>query len=109
MSRTTYVWDSASGELVLKGAANSGYVPDAPVVHGDIEDFVSPITKEVIHDRGQLRAHNKRHGVTDSRDYSKDFMEKREKQRHDEITGNNPRAKQERIELINRTLQRNGY
>ena len=107
MSRITYVWDKATGELVLK-SEHRPFVPDAPVVHGDIEDFVSPITKEVIHDRGQLRRHNKRHGVTDSRDYSPEYIAKRSNERDDRMTGNTKAARAERVEIINRELKRHG-
>lgn len=107
MPRKTYVWDRETGELVPK-SNYSPPVPDAPVVHGNIEPFVSSINKEVISDRGQLRRHNKEHGVTDSRDYSPEFMKKREHARHDEMTGNNRKARQERIELLNYNLQKHG-
>ena len=88
MSRKVYIWYPATGETVLK----EDYVrpePTAPAVHGNLDEFISPITREVIHDRKQLRNHNKQHGVTDSRDYSPEFMKKAEHARHDEMTGNN--------------------
>ena len=102
----TYVQDKNTGKFVLKGTETDD--GRWPVVHGDIEPFISPITKEVISDRGQLRRHNAKHGVTDSRDYSKDFMAKASKARDNEMTGNTPAAKRERQENINQVLRSYG-
>lgn len=57
-------------------------------VHGDIQPFRSPIDGKEISDRRQLREHNERHGVTNSQDYSKEFLAKRNKERSDRMTGN---------------------
>lgn len=107
MSRKVYVWDPVTGEIVPKHE----YVrPEvlSPVVHGNLEEFISPITKELIHDRRQLRNHNKQHGVTDSRDYSPEFMKKAEHARHDTMTGNTKAARAERVEIINQELRKHG-
>ncbi len=99
MTAITYIQDRVTGELVLK----SDYVrpgPNAPAVHGDIEAFKSPVTGEVIDDRGQLRRHNKKHGVTDLRDYGPEYFERKTKEMHAERTGQTPGAKKERIENI---------
>ena len=69
-------------------------------VQGDIEAFVSPITQEVISDRGKLRRHMKEHGVTHSSDYSKDFMNKKKATRDAILTGTHASCKKERIETI---------
>lgn len=105
--RSHYVFDQVTGEMVRK----QDYVrtePTAPVVHGNIKEFISPITREMIHDRKQLRNHNKQHGVTDSRDYSPEFMKKAEHARHDVMTGNTKQAKNERIEMLNEALRKQG-
>lgn len=77
-------------------------------IHGDIETFESPIDKSIISDRGQLRKHMKEHGVTNSSDYSHDFMMKRSLARNAEMTGHNPQAQVERRELINQELRKRG-
>lgn len=102
-----WVQDPVTLELIPKEeyAAKEN---DSPYVHGDIESFVSPITREIISDRAQLRRHNKKHGVTDSRDYSEDFKRKASIARNDAMTGNTPQAKAERIELLNETLRKQG-
>jgi hypothetical protein len=53
-------------------------------VHGDIVAFRSPIDGSIIDDRGKLREHNKRHGVTNSSDYSKGYIEDRARKRNAE-------------------------
>ena len=103
----SWTQDPVTGKLVPKG----DFVPqthNAPAVHGDMQSFVSPITKELITCRGQLRRHNKKHGVTNSADYSADFMDKRNTARINESIGNTPRAKAERIAMLNDQLTKAG-
>ncbi|RLD04875.1 MAG: hypothetical protein DRI65_09930 [Chloroflexota bacterium] len=105
----SWVQDPVTGELIPKSEVSATRSrPNAPYVMGDIEPFQSPITKELITDRGQLRRHNKEHGVTNVADYSPEFISKRSKIRDDNMTGNTRQAQAERRELINRELQRNG-
>lgn len=103
----TYVQDAVTKKFVLKGTetdmGGAGYS-----IQGDIEPFISPITKEVITGRAALRAHNKKHGVTDSRDYSPETMQRLSRERDDRATGNTPAAKRERLEAINEALRRHG-
>ena len=73
-----------------------------------LEAFISPITKELITDRSQLRMHNKRHGVTNSADYSPEFMKKRSDARENELIGNTRAARSERLELINQSMRKYG-
>ena len=102
----TYVQDKVTKKFVLKGTESqesAGYS-----IMPDIEPFISPITKEVITGRAALRAHNKKHGVTDSRDYSPELMKKLSKERDDRATGNTPQARKERVENINQVLRSYG-
>lgn len=55
---------------------------DAPLVMKPHEDFVSPIDGKVISSRRQLADHNKRHGVTNSADYSEEYMVDRARSRN---------------------------
>lgn len=73
-----------------------------------MQEFVSPITKEVISCPKQLRKHNKDHGVTNSADYSQEFMEKRSQERINESIGNTPEAKAERKAMLNYQLTKAG-
>jgi hypothetical protein len=60
MARKTYV--QIDGKLYDKDQlAHSG--PTAPVILGDIPDFVSPIDGKVVSGRAGLRDHCRRHGV----------------------------------------------
>ncbi len=106
MTRRSWVQHPETGKLIPK----EEYVRDggSAYIQGDIEPFVSPITGETITSRSHLRAHNHRHGVTDSRDYSDDFLVKRSHQRIAEMTGQTKAAKQERINLIKEALQKHG-
>lgn len=102
----TYVQDKATGKFVLKGTESQ--VSNGPMIMGDIEPFISPITKKPITSRSQLRRHNKIHGVTDSRDYSPATLLKNSQARVNRMMGNTPEAKAERRELINQELRRRG-
>ena len=83
--------------------------PNAPFVQGDIVDFQSPITKEMITDRAQLRRHNAAHGVTNSEDYSEGFLKSRSMKREDEMMGRTAGAREERRALITKELIKHGY
>lgn len=102
----TYVQDKATGKFVLKGTETDGGAGYS--IQGDIEPFISPITKEIITGRAALRAHNAKHGVTDSRDYSPALQKKLSHERDDRATGNNPQARRERVESIKQVLDHYG-
>ena len=103
----SWVQDPETGKLIPRSeVVQKSY--NAPSVMGDIVDFVSPVTKELITDRGQLRRHNKKHGITNSADYSPEFMLKRSQNRVNEATGNTPQARAERREMLNRELTKQG-
>lgn len=107
MARKTWVQCLVTGKLIPK----EEYVrieSNSPAIHGDIVSFVSPITKELITDRRQLREHNAKHGVTNSADYSPEFLSKRKRERDDVTTGNNPQANRERLATIHQVLSDNG-
>jgi hypothetical protein len=108
IQRGSYVQDPETGKLVPRGTFQRQDT-NAPAVHGDIQDFVSPITREVITDRAQLRRHNEQHGVTNTADYSETFMKSRVQRRENERLGNNAQAKQERRDVIGAELHKRGY
>ena len=74
----------------------------------EFTEFVSPIDKTIISDRRQLAAHNKKHGVTDMRDYTQSHFDKAHKRRSDVMTGATPEQKQERLHRINSTVRKHG-
>jgi len=76
-------------------------------VHGDIESFVSPVDGSVISDRKQLREHNKRHGVVNAGEFSKEFYAEKAKERADFYEGRHSRKEElERKQQIHEILVR---
>lgn len=75
-------------------------------IQGDIEAFKSPIDGRIIDDRGKLRRHNNEHGVTDSRDYSRDYYEGKAKKRDDAMNASTAKARAERRAVINAAIDR---
>ena len=75
--RGSYV--QIDGKLVDK----ADIVPDekSAMVLKPFEPFKSPIDGKMITSRSKLAKHNKQHGVTDFRDYSNGFIEKRAAER----------------------------
>jgi hypothetical protein len=89
-------------ELQTRLAAN------APAVQKNIEPFKSPIDGSIISCRSQLRQHNKKHGVTDIRDYGEQHFAKRGEEMYRERVGETPQAKRERQQLIEHNLYKAG-
>ena len=105
MTKRSWVQDPITGKLIPKEEW-SGQRAGGVAIQGDIDPFISPIDGRTISSRSHLRAHNSQHGVTDSRDYSKDFMRDRSDKRIAEMTGNTKAAQSERRELIMRELSK---
>ena len=104
----SWIQDPETGKLIPKELfKRQGQTADY-YVQGALEPFISPVTKELITSREQLRLHNKEHGITNSADYSDEYMAKKIKQREDRLNGNTHQAKTERIELIKRVLREAG-
>lgn len=97
-----------TGKFIPKEEYYNREPVDAPVVHGDFNAFVSPIDKKPIESRKQLREHMKKHGVAPSSEFSGDYIEKRAKQRVNEMSGNTPQHREDRRRTINETLQEYG-
>lgn len=95
-----------TGKFIPKEEYYSQESVNAPTIFGEFKEFISPVTKELITDRGQLRQHNARHGITSSSDYSPEYIAKRAKKRDDEMTGNTAAHRQDRREAIHRALSR---
>lgn len=100
MARRTWVQDPDTGKLIPKEKYRRGK-DYQHYVQGDVEAFVSPIDGSVIDDRGKLRRHNARHGVTDSRDYSQEFLQSTRERRHREQERD---GRVDRIETIRRLM-----
>ena len=105
MAKRSWVQDPITGKLIPKEEWN-GQRTGGVNIQGDIDPFISPIDGRTISSRSHLRAHNAQHGVTDSRDYSADFLRGRSDKRVKEMTGNTKAAQSERRELIMRELSK---
>ena len=97
-------WIQIDGKLVPK----EEYYGDntrsqAPMFMPDIEPFVSPIDGQVITTRPMLKRHNKAHGVTNTADYSKEFLDGRRKER---AATADKAGTAERIDLIKQAIHR---
>jgi len=69
------------GKLSPRGEYDYDSV-NAPMVMKPLRDFQSPIDGQIISSRSQLAKHNRKHGVTNSADYSGGYIEKRAKERN---------------------------
>ena len=108
VQRGRFIQHPETGKLI---PADEYVRPDttkSAYVMGDINPFVSPISKELIDDRGKLRRHNKRHGVTNVADYSPDHFKKAEINRKNEREGRTAQAKRERVETIKAAMHKHG-
>jgi hypothetical protein len=94
---TTYVQDPVTKKFVEKSkflAQNN-----SAAVH-TMEPFKSPIDGSIIRDPASLRAHNIKHGVTDSREYGPDYFERKRKEMAAQTMGQTPADKANRIEIL---------
>ena len=64
----------------------------------DVKPFKSPIDGTVISSRPHLEAHNRRHGVTNSADYPKEWVAKRAKERLREQERDNQRHRHQTLQ-----------
>ena len=87
---------------IKKAALNS----KSAYIMKPIEPFKSHVDGSIISDRRQLKEHNQRNGVTNSADYSANFMNQR---RNSLGAAQDRTAKKERIEALQQTMRTKGY
>jgi len=111
VERGSWVQDPNTGKLVPKSEFQK-VDPDAPAVHAGMEEFKSPIDGSIISDRGALRRHNQRNGVTNINDYGDNngqaYFERKARERQAVINGTTREAKRERVETIKQAMARHG-
>jgi hypothetical protein len=106
IKRGSYVQDPTTGKMVLRGTLEPKARVNAPMVHNGLKEFVSPIDKSVISTRKQLAEHNKKHGVTNSSDYSNGYIEGRARKRIDEGQAYLKKTRREEVTAaVDRILQ----
>lgn len=94
---TTYVQDPITLKLVEKSKYLAGN--HSAAVHV-MEPFISPIDQSVITDGASLRAHNRKHGVTDQRDYGPDWFARKGRERDLRLQGQDKASKQDRLNAL---------
>lgn len=109
--RTTYIQDRETGKFITKEAFNRKYYSNdkamqSAYVQGNFEEFISPVDGSIIGGRAKLREHNKKHGVTDARDYSAGYYEKKAKERADDAKGYGRRNKTCRVDDIIQSMNK---
>jgi len=97
--KKTYVYDPIQKKVVEKAKRTN---VSLHAVH-TMEEFISPVDKSIIRTHADLRNHNKKHGVTDMRDYSPDFLDKAQKER---MSLFNERGKKDRLNDLNNAYEK---
>jgi hypothetical protein len=100
-----FVTDKDTGKVVEVGERQ---VDAKGFVIPDIEAFVSPVDGRIVNTRSELERHNREHGVTDSRDYSKEFIEKKHIERSQATLGMTKADKADRIERLRYAIDKHG-
>lgn len=103
--RPTRGWIWIDGVKYEKGTEPRDNANEAHMVMEDIKPFISPIDGTEITSRPLRDAHMRQHGVTNSSDYSPEFLHKRRLERERRMTGNTARDRAQRIELIKRAIR----
>ncbi len=98
MPKKTYVWnpDTRKMELVF----DSEQVEHHHFVRGDIQEFKSPITGEIIQSRSDLRRHMKTHGVIQTAELDQKEMARKSQDRRLMAAGIHPKQKAARIDAL---------
>jgi len=111
MARQSYVQCPETNKLIPREEyAAYKYGKSTAAVH-TFTERVSPIDGTVIRDARQLAAHNARHGVTDSRDYSQAHFDRKAYERKQTLNGKSKQEKANRVNEIKRNIHRaeHGY
>jgi hypothetical protein len=93
--RKRWIQDPTTGRMV---PANE-YVRQrdtGPDILPPLEPFKSPVDGSIISCRSKLRAHNKRHGVTDYRDYGDEWFKRKARERELELISESARRERAR-------------
>jgi len=106
MARMTYVQDPKTGKLVPKDEYYANKARNESAAVHTFTEFVSPIDKQVISDNRQLSAHNKKHGVTNIRDYGDDHFKRHAAKREQAMDMKSSVNKRQRIETIKAAMRK---
>ena len=104
MAVTTYVYCHDKKKMVIKGTEKDklGNKPHYNII-SPLEPFVSPVSGEIIKDHAHLRRRNKANGVTNSADYSQEYLAGRQK---DRLQQQDNEGRRERVDALKQHLYR---
>jgi hypothetical protein len=102
----SWIQDPVTHKLIPREQYDRANRKERSFVQEDLKPFVSPIDGKPVYTRRQLREHNKRHGVTDMRDYGEEWFTRKASERKDILTGNGDQAA--RVEAIRQALYLHG-
>lgn len=97
-----------TGELIPADEYRPPEVNQSAYIQPDIADFISPVDRQLIGSRSHLREHNKRHGVTDLREYGDTFFQRKARERAVAHESSDSRARAERRQAIAAAMQQKG-
>ena len=109
MSKKSYVFDPKTKKMVEKIAFSESNNEKTAFVHDEIDAFVSPVDGSVIDSRRKLREHNKKHGVTDMRDYGPQYFERKQRERDEILSAKVGSERKGRIEAIQEAIYRSEH
>lgn len=101
--RGRFIQHPETGELIPADEYVRPSSVNAPSIMKPLDEFTSPVDGQRISSRKQLAEHNRRHGVTDMRDYSQGYIESRAKQR---IEQSKRELKQSRVRDIKHAIDK---
>jgi hypothetical protein len=101
----SWVQDPKTGKLIPKELYQREETQRV-LIQGDIEPFISPIDGTTITSRSVLREHNRKHGVTNMRDYGENWFKRKAEERRAELRFETAAAKQERIAALNEAIEK---
>jgi len=99
----SWVQCSVTGKMIPK-EEYSRYLDKSAAVHEDVKPFRSPIDGTLISSRAALRSHNKKHGVTDPRDYGDQWFSRKQKERDLALTSSSKEQRRDRVEQIQKAI-----
>lgn len=94
--KKTFIYDPETKKVVEKTIFRRNH---SAAIH-TFTSFTSPIDGSRIRDAAQLASHNKKHGVTDPRDYGPDWFKRESRSRDDRLQGQTKADKQSRLDAI---------
>lgn len=107
MARQSYIQCPVTHKLIPKDEYYAQKARESAAVH-TFKEFVSPVDGSVISSPGKLAEHNRKHGVTNVRDYGENYFKRRGQEKYRDMIAAGPKGKAERVDTIKRAMHRHG-